>query len=90
VWGFAHTDLRQAYDQALVQLRIINTIQPPALPASSSPETALSDELPYLMGAVISRVENLRRDAPNIERARQLHRFLKRIRRAKDDLQVML
>jgi hypothetical protein len=42
------------------------------------------------MEAVVSRLENLRRDASDPARIRDLHRFVKRIRKAQYDLEKLL
>jgi site-specific recombinase XerD len=87
----AHTDLRQAYDQALTQLRGINRAANATLPASPAPGIQPQpDELPKLLAAVASGLEKLRRDECQPARARELHRFLKRIRRTQHDLQNLL
>jgi site-specific recombinase XerD len=87
----AHTDLRLAYDQALVQLRVMNMVDSAPVPTTQT--TAIQpapDELPKLMEAVVSRLENLRRDASDPARVRDLHRFVKRIRKAQHDLEKLL
>ena len=87
----AGTDLRQAYDQALVQLKVINVLDQTALPAVVAPHTQPQpDELPKLLSAVASGLEKLRRDESEPARARELQRFLKRIRRTQHDLQELL
>lgn len=87
----AGTDLRQAYDQALVQLKGINVADEVTLPTVVAPHTQPQpDELPKLLAAVASGLEKLRRDEPQPARARELQRFLKRIRRTQHDLQKLL
>ena len=87
----AHTDLRLAYDQALLQLRAMNMMD--SAPVSTTQVPAMQppqDELPKLMEAVASRLENLRRDASDPLRVRKLHRFVQRIRKAQHDLEKLL
>ena len=87
----AHTDLRLAYDQALVQLRVMNMMDTAPLPTTRAPVMQPPpDELPKLMEAVASRLENLRRDASDPVRVRDLHRFVRRIRKAQHDLEELL
>jgi integrase len=87
----AGVDLRRAYDQALHQIQVVQQMEPNALAA---PSTALidapADEVPELLAAALERLENLRRDASHDQRARDLHRFIKRIRRTRDDLRKVL
>lgn len=87
----AHVDLRQAYDQALVQLRAIHTVQARALPLPSpSRQQPAPDQLLKLMEAMICCLESLRRDALDRDHSRQLHRFIKRMRKAGYDLKEIL
>ena len=87
----AHTDLRNAYDHALEQIRIIDQFHTPNLPAASgasNPEPI--EEVPQLFDALITRLESSRRDASTQERSKQLRRFIKRLRRTSDDLTKIL
>jgi len=87
----AHTDLRLAYDQALDQLRVMHRMDSAPVPITRAPLTQPQpEELPTLMEAVASRLENLRRDASDPVRVRDLHRFVKRIRKAQHDLEQLL
>jgi site-specific recombinase XerD len=87
----AHVDVRQAYDQALVQLRLNHTVQaralPPTSPTSQQPDP---DQLLKLMQAIICGLESLRRDAQTLKRTQQLRRFIKRMRKAGYDLKDFL
>jgi len=87
----AHTELRNAYDHALDQLKSIDLIEAPALstPPTSLP-TPTPEDIPPLIHALISRIESLRRDATTQQRRKILARFVKRIRRIKDDLETIL
>lgn len=87
----AHTDLRLAYDQAMLQLRDMNMMD--SAPVSTTQVPAMqppADELPKLMEAVASRLESLRRDASDPVRVRKLLRFVQRIRKAQHDLEKLL
>jgi site-specific recombinase XerD len=87
----AHTDLRLAYDQALDQLRLTHMMDSAPVPTTPAPLTQPPpEELPKLMEAVASRLEHLRRDASDPARVRDLHRFVRRIRKAQHDLEQLL
>ncbi len=90
----AQVDVRQAYDKALVQLRLMHTVQARTLPTLPGPSTAVqktvSSQLPELMEVIICCLETERRDALNPARAKQLHRFIKRIRKAGYDLNEII
>ena len=87
----AHTALRNAYDHALDQLKPIDLIEAPALSTSlTSLPAPTSEEIPTLIRALISRIESVRRDATTQQQRKKLHRFVKRIRRIKDDLETIL
>jgi len=63
----AEVDVRQAYDQALVQLRLIHTVQARSLPVPSvTPQQPASPQLLKLMEAMISYLESLRGEPPNL------------------------
>lgn len=88
----AHNDVRQAYDQAMTQLSVIRSLQSRTLPALSiqaaaRPPQPGSDPLLKLMEAMITCLESHRRDELDPVRAQQLHRFIKRMRKAGYDLQ---
>ena len=88
-------DVRQAYDQALTQLRVIRSIQTQTLPTLPVPSTTLpqqsaSHQLLKLMEAMICCLETQRRDAPDPAHAQKLHRFIKRMRKAGYDLKEIL
>jgi len=91
----AQTDVREAYDHALTQLSVIRAVQTRALTTLSVPSTALpqhtgSHQLLKLMEAMITCLESQRRDAQDPAQAQQLHRFIKRIRKAGYDLKEIL
>ena len=88
----AQADVRQAYDQALTQLSVIRSVQSRTMPVSSVavPQQTGSSQLPKLMEAMITALESQRRDTPDPRRAQQLHRFIKRIRKAGYDLKDIL
>jgi integrase len=87
----AQPDLRLAYDQALAQLRVMNMVDPVPAPTVQTPAMQPPpEELPKLMEAVASRLENLRRDAADPARSRALHRFVRRIRSTQHDLEKFL
>lgn len=86
----AHTDLRNAYDHALEQIHIIDQVDIPTLPATSVPSNPEPiEEIPELFDALITRLESSRRDASTQQRSLQLRRFIKRIRKARDDLKKL-
>jgi integrase len=91
----AQADVRKAYDQALTQLSVIRSVQTYTLPSLPVPSTAPSQQtdshqLLKLMEAMITCLESHRRDEQNPDRARQLHRFIKRMRKAGYDLKKIL
>jgi len=88
----AQTDVRQAYDQALAQLRVMRSVHNRALPvpASTAAQPPEPRQLLKLMEAVIAYLESQRRDAPDPTRAQQLQRFIKRMRKAGYDLDDIL
>ena len=82
------TDLQLAYDQALATLKTLNAVQP-KLPATFTAVTpATFDEL---FQTLIRQLETLRRDAcHNMPLAQELQRFVKRLRKTRDDLSPFL
>jgi site-specific recombinase XerD len=88
----AHKDLRQAYDHALDQIQLIDQLHTPHLPAVSSPSAQPDTiaEVPQLFDALITPLESARRDATTPARSKQILRFIKRMRRASDDLKKIL
>jgi hypothetical protein len=87
----AQVDLRCAYEQALQRIQVVRKMEPAALPTSAGTFTqSSSNEVPQLLDAVVDRLEHLRRDTDHDPRARELHRFIKRIRRTRDDLKKLL
>ena len=87
----AQTDVRKAYDEALVQLRFMHKLQTRALPPHSSlPEQSETLRPLALMAAIIAVLESMRRDTQDIGRGRQLYRFIKRLRRACYDLKDII
>lgn len=91
----AQVDVRQAYDQALTQLSVIRSLQTRTMPAlpdplSALPQNTTSHQLLESINTIISQLENQRRDAQNSAKAQQLHRFIKRMRKAGYDLHEIL
>jgi integrase len=87
----AQIDVRKAYDEALVQLRLMHTVQPQALPPHSAlPSQPGPDQLLSLMAATIARLEHLRRDAHDPAEAKRLHRLVKRLRKTAHDFKDFL
>lgn len=87
----AQIDVRKAYDEALVQLRLMHTVQPQALPPHSAlPSQPAPDQLLSLMAATIARLENLRRDTHDPVEAKRLHRLVKRLRKTAHDFKGFL
>jgi len=91
----AQLDVRQAYDQALPQLAVIRSVANsalPGLPAHSTPLPAdLRPNQPLKMiSTVIDRLETRRCDASDPAHAKQLQRFIKRMRKARHHLKEIL
>jgi len=91
----AQTDLRQAYNQAVTQLRAIRSVEARTLPALSGPSTALSsqhgsNQMLKLIGVMIDYMESRRRDAEDPVRAKQFHNLIKRMRKASYELKEIL
>jgi len=88
----AQADVRQAYDQALAQLRAIRSVQNRTVPVSATTATQqpAPPQLLKLMEAMITYLESQRRDAADPARAQQLQRFIKRMRKAGYDLNEIL
>ncbi len=91
----AQNDVREAYDQALTQLRVIRSLQTPTLPtlpvpSTTFPQPSAPHQLLKLMEAMICCLETQRRDAHDPARVQQLHRFIKRMRKAAYDLEEIL
>ena len=87
----AQIDVRKAYDDALVQLKAMHSLQTRALPPHSSlPQQPETLQPLALIAASIALLESMRRDTQDPGRVRQLHRFIKRLRRAGYDLKEIL
>jgi integrase len=87
----AQVDVRKAYDEALVQLRAMHSVQAKALPPHSSlPSQPAPDQLLHLMAATIVRLEHLRRDAHDPAEAKRLLRLVKRLRKTTHDFKDIL
>ena len=87
----AQSDVRKAYDDALVQLRAMHTLQARALPPHSSlPQQPETLQPLALIAATIAILESMRRDCQKPVRARLLQRLIKRLRRAGYDLKDIL
>ena len=91
----AQNDVREAYDQAMSQLSVIRSVQIRTLPAltvqpATLPQQTQSNQLLKLMEAMITCLESHRRDELDPTRSKQLHRFIKRIRKAGYDLKDIL
>jgi hypothetical protein len=80
-----HADLRQAYDQAQSHLKIIQAIPLPE-PFLLEEINSASSQPMELLETFITRLESVRRDTSDPAQSELLHRFIKRMRRAKDDL----
>ena len=87
----AQVDVRKAYDEAVVQLRLLHAVQPQALPPHSDlPAQPAPDQLLSLMAATIARLENLRRDTRDPAEAKRLLRLVKRLRKTAHDFKDIL
>ena len=91
----AQNDVREAYDQAMTQLSVIRSVQSRTLstlpvPSEALPQQTESNQLLKLMEAVITCLESHRRDELDPARSKQLHRFIKRMRKAGYDLKNIL
>ena len=60
------------------------------MPAAALPQQTGSDQLLKLMEAMITCLESHRRDEIDSVRSKQLHRFIKRMRKAGYDLRDIL
>lgn len=89
--GYVHIaaiDLRNAFELALQQLPALSCLHPlPPLPSRPSPQPI---EPQPLFHDLIASLEARRRDSSNIAQKRQLSTFIKRLRRAKQDLTQLL
>ena len=82
------TDLQLAYDQALATLKTLNAVQPKLPPSFTATTPTTFDKL---FQTLIRQLETLRRDARhNTPLARELQRFVKRLRKTRDDLAPFL
>jgi len=87
----AQVDVRKAYDEALVQLRLMHTIQPPALPPHAPmPTQPAIQQGANLMATTIARLEHLRRDTHEPAEAKRLLRLVKRLRKTAHDFKDLL
>jgi ribosomal protein S15P/S13E len=87
----AQVDVRKAYDEALVQLQAMHTIQAKALlPHSTLPSQPAPEQLLNLMAATIVRLEHLRRDTHDPAEANKLYRLVKRLRKTAHDFNDIL
>ena len=87
----AQIDVRKAYDEALVQLRAMRTVQPQALPPHNAlPLQPAPDQWFSLMAATIARLEHLRRDTHEPAEAKRLLRLVKRLRKTAYDFKDIL
>jgi site-specific recombinase XerD len=82
----AAVDLRREYDNALTQLGLLNNLKLPSLTAHGD----VLGTLPDILGILITRIESLHRDSADTNVAADLARFVKRLRRTRDDLLVLL
>ena len=82
------TDLQFAYEQALATLKTLNAVQPKLPPTFTATTPATFDEL---FQTLIRQLETLRRDAcHNTPLAQELQRFVKRLRKTRDNLSPFL
>lgn len=82
----AAADLRGAYDQALQQLGVLKNLKlPPPVTRCADPSA-----LPDLFDILITTLETLHRDHAHTPTASPLARFVKRLRRSRDDLRTLL
>lgn len=79
-------DLRRDYDKALQQLTVLRRIPLPDPAASGTTLTGLHD----LFLLLITRLEALQRDSANTTIALPMRRFVKRLRRTRDDFLHLL
>jgi integrase len=87
----AQIDVRKAYDDALIQLKTMHSLQTRALPPHASlPQQPESLQPITLIAATIALLESMRRDCQNPDRTRMLQRYIKRLRRAGYDLKNIL
>lgn len=87
----ANTELQYAYFQAISQLKMLNGLQPTvSAPLSSTTANSKPPLIADLITTIIKRLECVRRDTNNTQTMEELHRFIKRIRKARDDLKKIL
>ena len=79
-------DLRRDYDKALQQLTVLRRIPLPDPAARGTTPTALRD----LFHLLIARMEALHRDSANTPTALPMRRFVKRLRRTRDEFLRLL
>lgn len=82
----AAADLRCDYDKAIQQLGILRNLNLPDPVNQCATPTSLRD----ILDIAIQRLESLHRDTDDIVTASQLRRFVKRLRRTRDDLGLLL
>jgi len=82
----AAADLRREYDKAMQQLAVLRNLPLPVPPARTTEPTHLHD----LIEILITTLETLHRDRAHTALASPLARFVKRLRRSRDDLQHLL
>lgn len=81
-----NADLRREYDNAIKQLGVLKNLNLPEPP----PQRAESTNLQNVLDILISTIESLHRDKANTIMAPPLARFVKRLRRTRDDLRHLL
>jgi len=89
--GVANTELQDAYQQAISQVKTLNRLRPiiappPSLVAPNSKPLPLSE----IISTLIQTLESRRRDTHNTQTTEELRRFIKRMRKAQGDLKKIL
>jgi site-specific recombinase XerD len=87
----AATELQNAYQSAIAQLKVLNDITPEVAPPTSLTNT---DHPPApasgLISLLIQRLESLRRDLPDPKQKRSLRCLIDRIRKTRRDLKKII
>jgi hypothetical protein len=82
----ASADLRREYDKAIKQLGVLRNLDLPDLRTQG----AMPTNLHTIINILIQRLETLHRDKATTAKASDFGRFVKRLRRTRDDLNHLL
>jgi len=82
----ANADLRRYYEHAMAQLNVLKNLKLPELSSSQRVPANLAE----MMDLLIMSLESARRDSSAPAKTREMQRFVKRMRRARDDFATLL